>query len=408
LINSIISKRCDIKPFPFPIYFGTIAFLLLAGLADSIYLSAHHYLVYTDIGYESFCAISKAINCDTVSQSPYSIFIGVPVAVWGVAGYLFCLLLLPFALSADAGKMRMWPLIFTISLVFSVISIVFAVISTRYIRSYCIMCILSYGINFLLLFYSWLITRRFGEKEGTVEGFRQDIKFVFDKRRLSFFLFAPYAVLVISAFVYFPAYWNLSPPPLSANIPKGMTEDGHPWIGGSGTGGSENPELVITEFTDYLCFQCRKMHFFLRRFVEKNPEKIRLIHRHYPMDHRYNPLVKEPFHTGSGDMSLLSIYAAKEGKFWEMNDILFDTDISGEEINIRELAEKTGLDADKLAASIFDNNIRRNLWLDIRDGLKAGITGTPAYMINGKLYLGEIPADILKKVSNYSATDSHR
>ena len=398
MINPIISKRCDIKPFPFPVYSGTIAFLLLAGLADSIYLSVHHYLVYTDIGYESFCAISRAINCDTVSQSPYSIFLGVPVAVWGVAGYCFCILLLPFAFSASAGKRRMWPLLFTISFVFSVISIIFAVISTLYIRSYCIMCILSYGINFLLLFYSWLIIRRFGEKEGIIKGFWQDIKFVFNKKRLSLSLFAPYAVLVISAFVYFPAYWNLTPPPLSANIPKGMTEDGHPWIGGSEIGGSENPELVITEFSDYLCFQCRKMHFFLRRFVEKNPGKIRLIYRHYPMDHRYNPIVKEPFHIGSGDMALLSIYAAKEGKFWEMNDMLLGVDISGKKIDIRELAEKTGLDADKLTASRFDNNIRRNLWFDIRDGLKAGITGTPAYMINGKLYLGEIPADILKKV----------
>ncbi|MBU4035957.1 MAG: hypothetical protein KKA35_05965, partial [Proteobacteria bacterium] len=43
--------------------------------------------MYTDIGYESFCAISKAINCDTVSQSPYSVFLGVPLAIWGVAGY---------------------------------------------------------------------------------------------------------------------------------------------------------------------------------------------------------------------------------------------------------------------------------------------------------------------------------
>lgn len=396
LINSIISKRSDIKPFPFPVYSGTIAFLLLAGLADSIYLSLHHYLVYTDIGYESFCAISKAINCDTVSQSSYSIFLGVPVAVWGVAGYLFCLLLLPFAFSSDAGKKRMWRLIFTISLIFSFISIFFAVISNRYIRSYCIMCILSYGVNFLLLFYSLLIIRRFGEKEGIIKGFWQDIQFVFNKRRLSFSLFAPYAVLAISAFVYFPAYWNLTPPPLSSDIPKGITEDGHPWIGGS-----ENPDLVITEFTDYLCFQCKKMHFFLRRFVEKNPEKIRLIHRHYPMDHNFNPIVKEPFHVGSGEMSLLAIYASKEGKFWEMNDMLFGVDISSEKIDIRELAEKTGLDSRKLALSIYDNNIRRVLWLDIKDGLKAGITGTPAYMIDGKLYLGQIPADILKKAINY-------
>jgi len=126
------------------------------------------------------------------------------------------------------------------------------------------------------------------------------------------------------------------------------------------------------------------------------------------MDHKYNPIVKEPFHVGSGDMSLLSIYAAKEGKFWEMNDMLFGIDISGDKIDIKELAEKTGLDNGKLALSRYDNSIRRVLWIDIKDGLKAGITGTPAYMINGKLYLGEIPADILKKASNYSATDSHR
>ena len=401
MIKSIISKRSDIKPFPFPVYSGTIAFLLLAGLADSIYLSVHHYLVYTDIGYESFCAISKAINCDTVSQSPYSIFLGVPVAVWGVAGYLFCLLLLPFAFSADAGKKRIWHLIFPLSLIFSLISIIFAVISNLYIHSYCIMCILSYGINFLLLFYSWLIIRRFGEKEGIIKGFWQDIKLVFNKNKLSLSIFAPYAVLAISAFVYFPAYWNLSPPPLSANVPKGITEDGHPWIGGSEIGGSENPELVITEFADYLCFQCKKMHFFLRHLIEKNPGKIRLIHRHYPMDHNFNPIVKEPFHVGSGDMSLLSIYAAKEGKFWEMNDLFFSMKKTGDTIDIRELAEKTGLDADKLAASRFDNDIRRILWFDIRDGLKAGITGTPAYMINGKLYIGEIPAEILRKVVEY-------
>jgi protein-disulfide isomerase len=258
------------------------------------------------------------------------------------------------------------------------------------------MCIASYGINFLLLFYSWLTIRRFGEKEGIIKGFWEDIKFILNKKAFSLSLFAPYTAIVVFAFTFFPVYWNLTPPPLSAKVPKGISVDGHPWIGGS-----DNPELVITEYSDYLCFQCRKMHFFLRHLVEKNPEKIRLIHRHYPMDHKYNPIVKESFHVGSGEMALLAIYASTKGKFWEMNDMLFGVDISGEKIDTRDLAEKTGLDSDKLTASRLDNNIRRSLWFDIRDGLKAGITGTPAYMINGKLYLGEIPADILKKVIGY-------
>ena len=384
-----------IKPklFSFHFYYWVAVLLALAGLSDSIYLSVHHYLVYTDIGYESFCAISKAINCDTVSQSPYSVFLGIPVAVWGVFGYCFCLLLLSFAVHSDAGKKRMWPLIFSVSSVFSLISIVFAIISNFYIRSYCIMCIASYGINFLLLFYSWLIIRRFGEKEGILKGFSEDIKFILNKKAFSLSLFAPYASIVVFVFIFFPAYWNLSPPPLSANVPKGITADGHPWVGGS-----DNPELVITEYSDYLCFQCRKMHFFLRRLVDKNPLKIRLIHRHFPMDDKYNPIVKESFHVGSGDMALLAIYASSKGKFWEINDYFFSMDKSRKSVDIKELAERTGLDPRELGMAKYDNGIRQALWKDILDGLRSRVTGTPGYIIDDKLYLGEIPADILKKV----------
>ena len=384
-----------IKPklFSFHFYYWVAVLLALAGLSDSIYLSVHHYLVYTDIGYESFCAISKAINCDTVSQSPYSVFFGIPVAVWGVFGYCFCLLLLSFAVHSDAGKKRMWPLIFSVSSVFSLISIVFAIISNFYIRSYCIMCIASYGINFLLLFYSWLIIRRFGEKEGILKGFSEDIKFILNKKAFSLSLFAPYASIVVFVFIFFPAYWNLSPPPLSANVPKGITADGHPWVGGS-----DNPELVITEYSDYLCFQCRKMHFFLRRLVDKNPLKIRLIHRHFPMDDKYNPIVKESFHVGSGDMALLAIYASSKGKFWEINDYFFSMDKSRKSVDIKELADRTGLDPRELGMAKYDNGIRQALWKDILDGLKSRVTGTPGYIIDDKLYLGEIPADILKKV----------
>jgi protein-disulfide isomerase len=257
------------------------------------------------------------------------------------------------------------------------------------------MCILSYAINFMLVFYSWLIIRRFGEKEGIIHGLRQDFRAILHKKKIFLSWVAPFTAITVFVFAFFPVYWNLTPSPLSPDLPNGITEDGHPWIGGH-----QNPEIVITEYTDYLCFQCRKMHFFLRKIVERNPDKIRLIHRHYPMDHRFNPIVKEPFHIGSGEMSLLSVYASSQGKFWEMNDLLFGIDAGGGKIDINKLAEKTGLDAGRLSASRFDNNMRRKLWHDIVDGLKAGITGTPAYMIDGQLYLGIIPADILEKVED--------
>ena len=104
----ISTKKKEIKPLPFPVYFWTVAICALTGLADSVYLSISHYRVYTDIGYKSFCAISRTINCDTVSQSPFSIFLDVPVPVWGIIGYVFFLLWMPLAWCRGMERRRIW------------------------------------------------------------------------------------------------------------------------------------------------------------------------------------------------------------------------------------------------------------------------------------------------------------
>jgi len=99
-----MKREKQINPLPFPVYFWVVALLAASGLADSIYLAVSHYRVYTDIAYSSFCAISKAINCDTVSQSVYSILYGAPIPVWGSIGYTFLLLIL--AIRPEKGSQR--------------------------------------------------------------------------------------------------------------------------------------------------------------------------------------------------------------------------------------------------------------------------------------------------------------
>ena len=167
----------DIRPLPFGVYFWSVVIMTLVGFIVSIYLSVSHYRVYTHIGYKSFCAISRAINCDTVSQSTYSIFLSLPVPVWGCIGYGFVLLCLLFAGSKGAVKKRMWSLIFWISLVFACASVVLAVISTYLISSYCIMCIVLHTVNLILLFYAWIIRRRFSGA-GLIKDTKEDILFL--------------------------------------------------------------------------------------------------------------------------------------------------------------------------------------------------------------------------------------
>jgi len=386
-----MKNKKKIIPLQFPVYFWTVAFLAFSGLADSVYLSISHYRVYTDIAYESFCAISRSINCDTVSQSPYSILISIPVPVWGIIGYTLFLFFMPFTWSKEAQKQRLWPILFFISLSFSIYSIILAYLSTFYIHSYCMMCIVSFGINFLLLYYTWLIRKRFS-KIDIIKGLMLDIGFLWEKKKKTIPILLSTLCIVTFLLISFPSYWNFTPPVLSKNIPSGITEDGYPWIG------AEKPVLEITEFTDYQCFQCKKMHFFLRKLVEKNYDKIRLIHRHFPMDHKYNPIVKEQFHVGAGAMALFAEYAQTQGKFWEMNDVLFAIAGSTNVLNIKKVAEKVGIDYRSLSYSTKNRMIRYKVKHDIAIGIKLGINGTPGYVIDGKVYLGQIPSEILSGV----------
>lgn len=385
--------RKEIKPLPYPVYFITVVALVISGLLISGYLSRSHYLNYTDITYQSFCAISTSINCDTVSQSPYSIIFGVPVAIWGVVGYTFLLGLLIPGWRTRALEARNWAIIFWMALAFSLVSIGFAAVSTFLIHSYCILCVGIYLVSFFTLWFSWLIRRRFATR-GLLTDSVGDLNFLWQRRRLLAPLLSLALLGMIALMVFMPPYWHMKPLRLSQSVPSGLTAEGHPWIG------AVDPKIEIELYSDYQCFQCRKVHYYLRQFIARHPDTIRIVHRHFPMDHTVNPIVKQPFHTGSGKMALLAMFAASKGKFFQMNDLLFDLAGRQKQINLKWLARKTGLKHDDLIRSLKDPRLRQKLSRDIRQGIELRLVGTPGFVIDGEVYIGKLPEKVLEKYFN--------
>jgi protein-disulfide isomerase/uncharacterized membrane protein len=380
-----------IQALPFAVYFWTTALLAMIGLAVSGYLSVSHYRVYTDAVYESFCAISQSINCDTVSQSPYSIFLGLPVPVWGVIGYSFFLSMLTFARGPRTMKIRIWSLLSCVALIFSLYSIVLAAISTWQIRSFCIMCIVLYGINFLLLYFTWLTRKRF-DPDSFFRALQKDVRYGKENRKTVAATAVAFLVLVGLTWSFFPVYWTFEPPAIRTEIPHGVTDDGHPWIG------AKDAKLVITEFTDYLCFQCNKMHYYLRNLMTRYPGKLKIVHRHFPMDQQVNPLLQQPVHVGSGTLALFALYAGSQGKFWQMNDYLFATARSAGSIDVADLARTVGLEPEGLENSLKDPHLWRKLRSDMTDGFKLGVSGTPTFVLNGHLFQGHLPPEIVARI----------
>lgn len=381
----------NISRLPFKAYYLTILLIATIGLIDSIYLSISHYRVYTEIAYQSFCAITQAINCDTVSQSPYSIFWGVPVPVWGVIGYAFFVAFVILAGDRRAEKQRLWQMLFFLALIFSLSSVALALVSSYLIHSYCIMCIVTYAVNLMLLYFVWIVCKRFGQP-GMLAALAADARYLVQRKKPALTVLAIHLAIVCISLAWFPAYWQMASPEIGPQIVSGITAEGHPFIG------SENAAVTIIEFADYKCFQCRKMHYYLRQMIAQHPDKVKLIHRHFPLDHTINPGIKTPFHVASGKMALLAVYAAAKDKFWEMNDVLFSAAARNEDLNLKIIAEKTGIAAKELAWALGYKPIAQRLLLDIKEAGEWGISGTPGFVIDGKLYQGNIPAEIMLRI----------
>lgn len=321
----------------------------------------------------------------------HSIFLGIPVPVWGALGYVFFMILLSFAYASEARHRRIWPTLFLTALFFSGYSLYLSYILKFEIKVFCIVCLAGYGINFALLFLVWIIRRRFPEK-GIINGLKKDVTFLFHPWKIQTTILVVFFGIVCTLPFVYPQYWHFSLPEITADVATGMTEDGDPWIG------AENPKLVITEYSDYMCFQCRKMHMYLRQIVAANPDNIRLIHRHFPMDPQFNPMLTETFHPASGKLAIAAAYAALENRFWQMNDLLYDIPNDVKTLDIKDLAQRSGVRFQGLAASPDIRMVRYKIKRDVLKGIEQGVTGTPTYEVNGKLYEGRIPVQLIQKV----------
>ncbi len=381
-----MKKQKNLAKKQYTNYLISAQIFVLSGIIASFYSCYSHYRVYTDLAYSSFCALTKSVNCDTVAQSPWSTFIGIPMSWWGTVSFGSYLIFLPLSRQNWRNSLISWNILLTLGAIYSFASLLLGIISVTQIHAVCIICLLVYTCHLGLTYTSWLIRRRLVKVHNTNNQQRLPTK------RIAVCLVGMLVALVTIK-LFLPTYWQFTLSPPENRIKHGITENYHPWIG------AEKPLLTIEEFSDYQCFQCAKMHFFLRKLIERYPKKIRLVHRNFPLDHSVNNIVTPaPFHVGSGKLAKLAIYAATKNKFWEMNDAIYAlVREKNNSIPLKLLSKKTGLKLNELAWALQSKEIAELLRRDIWRGMKYGIIGTPGFVIEGKLYTGNIPATILKQ-----------
>jgi protein-disulfide isomerase len=174
----------------------------------------------------------------------------------------------------------------------------------------------------------------------------------------------------------------------NVRLASGLDDSGHPYIGAA------HPSLTITEFADYQCPHCANAHIEMRELVAKNPGTVRIIHRHFPLDARCNSLVKHPFHIHACAYAELAACASLLGKFWDANDYLFDHGRDETTVTAEALAQALALDAQSLRQCAEKTGVEI-VKQDVEEGLQLKIEGTPSFLVDGKVYKGQLPEGIL-------------
>jgi protein-disulfide isomerase len=95
----------------------------------------------------------------------------------------------------------------------------------------------------------------------------------------------------------------------------------------------------------------------------------------------------------SVNAALAARAAQEQGKFWEYHDLLYQNQSSGNsggyaDEKLVELARKTGLDVERFEEALRDGRYEEVVRADLEEAQRKGISGTPAFEINGELIFG--------------------
>ena len=152
--------------------------------------------------------------------------------------------------------------------------------------------------------------------------------------------------------------------------------------------GPATAPVTIVEFSDFECPYCSRAEETISEVIRVYGDKVRVIYRDLPL----------PNHTNAPKAAEAAHCAGEQGKYWEMHAKLFANQRALDVKSLKGYAKDLKLDQAKFDQCL-DSGVKAAL---VEEGKKAGneagITGTPAFFVNGILISGAQPFDAFKEV----------
>jgi protein-disulfide isomerase len=152
--------------------------------------------------------------------------------------------------------------------------------------------------------------------------------------------------------------------------------------------GNPRAPVTIVEFSDFQCPFCVRVRPTVKRVRDTYGDRVRWAFRHYPLD--FHPLAQK-----AGEAAAC---AAEQGRFWEMHDRLWEKPSELQVPELKAHAQAIGLDAQAFATCLEAGRHAGLVERDFQAGQEYGVSGTPAFFVNGRLISGAQPFEAFQQV----------
>jgi len=160
-------------------------------------------------------------------------------------------------------------------------------------------------------------------------------------------------------------------------------------IQGAPVRGATEAAVTVVEFSDFQCPFCKQAHPTLAQVLERYRGKVRLVYRDFPL---------EGLHPQARRAAEAARCARDQGKFWEFHDLLFTNSPQAADGDLKRYATQTGLDVTKFEGCLASGVHKAAVQRDIDEGTRLGVTGTPAFFVNGRPLSGAQPFEAFARM----------
>ncbi|MBI4038038.1 thioredoxin domain-containing protein [Candidatus Daviesbacteria bacterium] len=143
--------------------------------------------------------------------------------------------------------------------------------------------------------------------------------------------------------------------------------------------GSDSAKVKLVEFSDFQCPACAAAEPFVRQIRDTYPDEVLFVYRHFPLSQ----------HQNARKAATVAEAAGEQGKFWQMDDKLFETQSQWENLPnpdtfFIDLAKQLGVDEKEIQEALSKDPYKQKVDEDVAEGISLGVNSTPTFFLNGR------------------------